>query len=101
MMQSMLWRSTLRWPLRRPWQALLAIIGVAMGVAVVIAIDIANDSARRAFLLSTATVTGRTTDQLVGGPNGIAESVFTDLRVRDGVRMSAPVVEGYATTTQG
>lgn len=100
MMQSMLWLSTLRWPLRRPWQALLAIIGVAMGVAVVIAIDIANDSARRAFLLSTATVTGRTTDQLVGGPNGIAEAVFTDLRVRGGVRMSAPVVEGYATTTQ-
>ena len=32
-----LWKSTLRWPLRRPWQALLAIIGVAMGVAVVIA----------------------------------------------------------------
>jgi len=97
-MKRTLWLSTLRWPLRRPWQALLAIIGVAMGVAVVIAIDLANDSARRAFLLSTATVTGQATDQLVGGPTGIPEQVFTDLRVTSGVRQSAPIVEGYATT---
>ncbi len=97
-MNRTLWLSTLRWPLRRPWQALLAIIGVAMGVAVVIAIDLANDSARRAFLLSTATVTGQATDQLVGGPSGIPEQVFTDVRVRSGVRRSAPIVEGYATT---
>lgn len=97
-MKRMLWLSTLRWPLRRPWQALLAIIGVAMGVAVVIAIDLANDSARRAFLLSTATVTGQATDQLVGGPTGIPEQVFTDLRVAQGMRQSAPIVEGYATT---
>jgi putative ABC transport system permease protein len=69
-----------------------------MGVAVVIAIDLANDSARRAFLLSTATVTGQATDQLVGGPNGIPEQVFTDVRVTSGVRQSAPIVEGYATT---
>ena len=97
-MMRVLWKSTLRWPLQRPWQALLALIGVAMGVAVVIAIDIANDSARRAFLLSTATVTGRTTDQLIGGPNGIDEGFFAQLRVNQGIRTSAPVVEGFATT---
>ena len=98
-MMRVLWKSTLRWPLQRPWQALLALIGVAMGVAVVIAIDIANDSARRAFLLSTATVTGRATDQLIGGPNGIDETFFAQLRVTQGIRTSAPVVEGFATTT--
>ena len=97
-MMRVLWLSTLRWPLRRPWQALLAIVGVAMGVAVVIAIDIANESARRAFLLSTATVTGRATDQLTGGPNGIPEEVFRRIRVDVGLRESAPVVEGYATS---
>jgi putative ABC transport system permease protein len=97
-MMRVLWKSTLRWPLQRPWQALLALIGVAMGVAVVISIDIANDSARRAFLLSTATVTGRTTDQLIGGPNGIDEGFFAQLRVNQGIRTSAPVVEGFATT---
>jgi putative ABC transport system permease protein len=67
-------------------------------VAVVIAIDIANESARRAFLLSTATVTGRATDQLTGGPNGIPEDVFRRIRVDVGLRESAPVVEGYATS---
>ena len=36
-MMRVLWKSTLRWPLQRPWQALLAIVGVAMGVAVVAA----------------------------------------------------------------
>lgn len=97
-MMRVLWLSTLRWPIRRPWQALLAIVGVAMGVAVVIAIDIANESARRAFLLSTATVTGRATDQLTGGPNGIPEVLFRQIRVDVGLRESAPVVEGYATS---
>ncbi len=95
-----LWKSTLRWPLRRPWQALLAIIGVAMGVAVVIAIDIANESARRAFLASTQAVTGKATDQLLGGPQGIPEDFFALLRTEAGIRASAPLIEGYAITTQ-
>ncbi len=95
-----LWKSTLRWPLRRPWQALLAIIGVAMGVAVVIAIDIANESARRAFLASTESISGKATDQLIGGPEGIPEAFFVSLRRDAGIRMSAPLIEGYAITTQ-
>lgn len=98
-MMRVLWKSTLRWPLQRPWQALLAIIGVAMGVAVVIAIDIANESARRAFLSATATVAGYTTDELVGGPQGIPEAVFRQIRVDVGLRESAPVVQGYAKST--
>ena len=93
-----LWRSTLRWPLRRPWQALLAVIGVAMGVAVVIAIDIANDSARRAFVASTQTLSGQATHQIVGGTAGIPEDFFRRLRVDVGVAASAPVVEGYVQT---
>ncbi|MFM2309220.1 MAG: hypothetical protein RLY87_1341, partial [Chloroflexota bacterium] len=94
-----LWKSTLRWPLRRPWQALLAIIGVAMGVAVVIAIDIANESARRAFLASTESISGKATEQLIGGPEGIPEAFFVTLRRDVGIRQSAPLIEGYAVTT--
>ena len=95
-----LWKSTLRWPMRRPWQALLAIIGVAMGVAVVIAIDIANESARRAFVSSTETISGKATDQLIGGPEGIPEAFFVTLRRDVGIRQSAPIIEGYAVTTE-
>ena len=46
-------KTGLRHLLRRPLLSLLCILGVALGVAVVIAIDLANDSASRAFNLST------------------------------------------------
>ncbi len=55
------WRTLLR----RPWQSVLMILGIALGVSVVIAIDIANVSARGAFELSTETVTGKATHQIV------------------------------------
>ncbi|MEN9935945.1 MAG: hypothetical protein RLZZ387_2524, partial [Chloroflexota bacterium] len=62
----------------------------------VVSIDIANDSARRAFELSTETVAGRATHQIVGGPTGLDEALYRELRVELGVRESAPLVEGYA-----
>lgn len=86
--------TTLRDFLRRPWQSVLMVLGVALGVAVVVAIDLANTSANRAFALSTETVTGRTTHQIVGSSAGIPQSLFTDVRVTWGVRTSAPIVEG-------
>ena len=81
---------------RQPWQVLLAILGVALGVAVVVSIDLANDSARRAFALSTETLTGRATHQILGGPRGVDEALYTRLRVELGLQMLAPLVEGYA-----
>ncbi len=73
------------------------LVGMALGVAVVFAVDIANDSAKRAFSLSLDTVTGRTTHQIVGGTEGIDESLYTRLRTELGIRSSAPVVEGRLT----
>lgn len=80
--------------LRRPWQSSLMLLGVALGVSMVVAIDLANESARRAFRLSSEAVVGRTTHQLVGGPSGVPEDVYRWLRVERGLRASAPVVEG-------
>ncbi len=79
---------------RRPWQTGLMIVGIALGVAVVIAIDLANTSARRAFDLSTEAVVGRATHQIVGGPRGLPEDLYRQIRVKWGYRDSAPVVEG-------
>ena len=73
------------------------LIGMALGVAVVFAVDIANDSAKRGFSLSLDTVTGRTTHQIIGGTDGLDESVYTKLRTDLGIRTSAPVVEGRLT----
>ncbi len=93
-MTSLLGRASLRALSRHPWQIGLALIGVALGVSVVVAIDLANQSARRSFTLSTNSVVGRATHQIVGGPNGLSEDVYADLRVA-GVRAIAPVVESH------
>ncbi len=95
-MTSTLLKTSLRHLLKHPWQIGLAILGVALGVAVVVSIDLTNSSARRAFAISTETIAGRATHQIIGGPNGIDEALYRRLRLDLGVRESAPVVEGYA-----
>jgi putative ABC transport system permease protein len=70
------------------------VVGVALGVAVVVAIDLANGSALAAFRLSTDAVAGRATHRVVGGPGGLDEGVYRQLRVGLGLRATAPVVEG-------
>ena len=90
----MLRRSSLRGLAAQPWQTGLALLGIALGVAIVIAVDLANGSARRAFALSLQTVNGTATHQLVGGPQGIDDSVYARLRTELGIRRSAPLVLG-------
>lgn len=94
-MTDLLWRSELRSVSRHPWQVGLAVLGIALGVAVVLAVHLATESARRAFGLSMASVAGRATHQIVGGPSGLTERVYASLRLDLRLRSSAPVVEGY------
>tara|TARA_B100002003_G_scaffold250523_1_gene290235 strand:+ start:13592 stop:16009 length:2418 start_codon:yes stop_codon:yes gene_type:complete len=68
-----------------------------LGVCMVVAVDLANSSARRAFELSLATVTGPITHQIIGGPGGISASVYTGLRTELGLRASAPLVTGQVS----
>jgi len=82
--------------LRHRWQLALAVLGVALGVCVVVAVDLANSSAEQAFVLSMQDLSGRASDQIVGGSRGLDESIYVRLRAHAGVRRSAPVVEGYA-----
>ena len=79
---------------RRPLQSLFFVVGVSIGVAMIIAIDLANSSANRAFAISTDAVVGKATHQIVGGPNGVDESVYVQIRRELGYRKSAPIVEG-------
>jgi putative ABC transport system permease protein len=96
-MTPLLLRTSLRYLLRHPWQLVLSILGVALGVAVVVAIDLANGSASRAFALSTETVTGRATHQVIGGATGLDETLYARLTA-PGLRAKAPLVEGYVST---
>ena len=93
-------KTGLRYLLRRPLQSILCIIGVALGVAVVIAIDLANVSAARAFNLSTETVAGRATHQIVGSGATISDTVYRQVKVDLGITNAAPVIAAYATALE-
>jgi putative ABC transport system permease protein len=89
-------RANFGYLLRHPLQLALALLGIGIGVAVIVAVDLANASARKAFLMSMDAITGEATHQVIGGPLGVEESVYVRLRVEEGVRDIAPVVEGTA-----
>lgn len=96
-MTPLLVRSSRRFLARHPLQIVLSVLGVALGVGVVVAIDLAIQSSREAFRVSTETVAGRATHQVVGGPTGVPDGVFRRIRVELGIRASAPVVEGWVS----
>ncbi|MCY4146851.1 MAG: ABC transporter permease [Chloroflexi bacterium] len=89
-------RLSLRTISRRLFQSAMCVLGVALGVGVVVAIDIANESASRAFALSSESLVGRATHQIIGGPNGFDSALYTRLRLELGIQDSAPVVSEYA-----
>src|SRR5215472_8951479 len=95
-----LWAASFRHLLQHPAQLALALVGLSLGVATIIAVDIATASSRRAFELSMDAINGRATHEIVGGPQGIDEQAYVDLRTRDILpgQMQpalAPIVEGY------
>ncbi|MGD9002696.1 MAG: ABC transporter permease, partial [Anaerolineae bacterium] len=95
-----LWNVGWRYMTRHIWQSLLMILGITLGVAVVVAVDIANVSAGRAFDLSVDSVLGRATHHIVGGPQGMDDSIYAELRRTGLVRAAAPVVVAYATVRE-
>lgn len=86
-------RSSLRFYARHPWQLVLAIAGIALGVAVFVGIQLANDSARRAFDLSSDAVTTRTTHRLLPVGDRLDQAVYVALKRDRRFIASAPVVE--------
>ncbi len=83
-----------RYLARHPWQSILMILGIALGVSVMVAIDLANAAASRAFDLSTDTIAGRATHQIIGGPEGVDEAAYAQLKAGTRVPL-APVVTDY------
>ena len=90
-----LWAASLRHALHHPWQLALALLGVTLGVAVVVAVDLATESARRAFRIANEAVVGRATHEVVGGPGGVPEALYVQLRQLRIDAAFAPIVEGY------
>ncbi|PJF44276.1 MAG: ABC transporter substrate-binding protein [Phototrophicales bacterium] len=94
-MTASLSRVILRHIQRRFSQSLLFIIGVMIGVAMLVSIDIANNSAKAAFDISTDAIVGRATHEIVGGPRGFDEGIYTQLRRQIGWRDAAPLVTDF------
>ena len=92
---NLLWLSSMRFLWKHPWHFALSILGVALGVSVVVSIDLSNNSAKKAFSLSTQAVTGKATHQIRGAAENLNEEVYRKIRLEGKIRKSAPVVEGY------
>jgi len=92
-MSRLLAHAARRFYLRHPWQLALAIAGISLGVAVYVGVDLANDSARRAFELSTEIVRGRTSHRLLPVGAALPESVYSALLTERRVQLAAPIIE--------
>ena len=66
-----------------------------MGVAIVVSIDIANHSSAEAFKISMNTVAGKATHQILGGSQGIPDSLYSQLRIKHHQKNIAPIIESY------
>src|SRR5205814_1784111 len=74
--------ASLRHLLRHPAQLALALIGLTLGVGTIVAVDVATASSQRAFELSLQAVNGAATHQITGGPRGIDERLYAQLRTQ-------------------
>ena len=88
--------------LRHPAQLALALVGLSLGSRLLSRSISLPPSSRRAFELSMDAVNGAATHEIVGGPQGIDERLYVDLRTQELVAGElqpalAPVVEGYVT----
>ena len=92
--------ASFRFYLRHPWQASLAIIGIALGVAVFVGVDVANTSAQQAFDRSADFVRGATTHRLLPALADLDESVYRDLIAGNGFT-GAPIVETNVSLSDG
>ncbi len=87
-------RLALRHSAKHPIQSLLLILGIALGVAMIVGIDLANSSAGKAFALSTDSIVGKATHQIIAAPDDLPTSLYRHLRVDLGLEAIAPVVTG-------
>ena len=90
----------LRHSTKHPIQSLLLILGVALGVAMIVAIDIANGSASQAFELSTDSIVGQATHQIVAAPDDLPSDLYRSLRLELGLEEVAPTVTGLVLLQQ-
>jgi len=83
---------------RHPGHLLLTVLGIALGVSIMTGIDLSIESTRKAFELSMNAIVGRTTHHILASVGSLDEHLYPQLRIEQGLRNIAPVVEGYVTS---
>jgi putative ABC transport system permease protein len=85
---------SLRYWLRHRGGFFLAALGVALGIAVFVSVQIANHSILAAFSATLDAVSGKANLQIIGGANGLPETVYARLKERGDTRIQAmaPVI---------
>lgn len=85
---------------RRPWQALLAVLGIALGVAVVVGIDLAAAAALESFRGAVGAVAGNTTHEVVGSAGTIPSALFLEVKASPEVAAATPVIAATAVVQE-
>ncbi len=100
MTPSFLFKLSISYSKGHPLQKFLLFLGIAIGVAVVVAVDLANESIGRSFQLSTQSISGRATHQIVGSSDTLDQSFYVGLKKKVADLPLAPVVSGYVQLVQ-
>jgi len=82
--------------LRRPWQTLLAMLGIALGVAVVVGIDLAAAAALTSFRGAVSAVAGNTTHEVTGIAGRVPDELVAALLRHPEVEAATPVLSTAA-----
>lgn len=97
-------RASVRHFRKHPGQLGLAALGIALGVSLAVGIEVSTATVRRAFALSSEAVTGNSTHQVLGGPAGLPEEIYQELRLAPDLPpalLLAPFIEGAAIPESG
>ena len=90
MLPRALLRSSWRFYVRNPWQALLALVSVALGAAVVVAVGLANQSALEAFDQAITDLNPAATHRLLPRGDALDDGVLVQARTQWGVSTAWP-----------
>ena len=96
----LLLKFSVRHLIRQGWQTILLIIGILLGVAVVIAIDYANESSKKAISLSSQSITGKATHQILASGSGIPEAFFAEMMRTSVFKEASPIIEGFVNVIE-
>jgi len=96
----LLLRAGVSYQRRHPWQAFLALAGIALGVAIVIAVDLANSAARASFEASAQQLRGAATHRVVGPDGRVPTAAYRMLFTTPELPPMAPVMRAWVEQSE-